>query len=380
VHEVKALQFSVSVPKFLALKTLGSVDLRPYYRGPLATVKLRDIPEPDLPTPQWVKVRTRLTGFCASDLNLLLLRESPSATPFTSFPCVLGHECRARGIEPVCPACEAGLLANCDNLAEGEMSAGMHIGLCRDTSAGFSPFFVAHQSQLFKLPEGMPFEIAVLTEPFGVGLQSVFINMPQAGEEVLLIGGGVIGCMVINAIRGLQLDCRLTVFDPSPFAAEMAKKLGADRVISDGDLLGHTVELTGARRYKPMLGQDFLMGGFARIYDTVGTSRTLNTATRCLASGGTLSLIGIHDRLKVDPTPLWLKQQTIKGLLGCGVVNYQGQRRHVFEIALELAHTGKAKLDGMVTHKFKLADYAKMIAVNLNKQRHRALKTAVSFE
>ena len=404
---MKALQFSVSVPKFLALKALGAVDPRPYYRGPLATVKLKEIPEPKLPAPDWVRIRTRMTGFCASDLNLILLKESPSASPFTSFPCVLGHEtcgevaelgpeteglevgdrvvlapplhCRARGIEPQCPACDAGLLANCQNLAEGNLSAGMHIGLCRDTGAGFSPAFVAHPSQLFKLPDQMPYKIAVLTEPFSVGLQAVFINLPRAGEEVLVIGGGVIGGMVINAIRALGIDCRLTVADPSPFAAGIAGKLGADRVVTDGDLMQAAVGFTGARRYKPELGPDMLMGGFARIYDTVGTSGTLNTATRCLASGGTISLIGIHDRLKLDPTPLWLKQQTIKGLLGCGIVDYQGRRRHVFEIALELANSGKARMGSLVTHEFKLEDYAGMIAVNLDKQRYKALKTVVSF-
>ena len=89
---MEALRFSVKVPQWLALKVLGRVNKRLYYSGPLATVRLDDIPEPVLPGPDWVKIRTVRCGFCASDLNLLFLKDSPTASPFTSFPCVMGHE------------------------------------------------------------------------------------------------------------------------------------------------------------------------------------------------------------------------------------------------------------------------------------------------
>ena len=89
---MKALEFSVTVPQFLALKALGRLRKELYYRGPLATVRLREVPEPGLPGPDWVKIKTLVCGVCASDMNLIFLRESPSASPFTTFPCVMGHE------------------------------------------------------------------------------------------------------------------------------------------------------------------------------------------------------------------------------------------------------------------------------------------------
>jgi hypothetical protein len=57
--------------------------------------------------------------------------------------------------------------------------------------------------------------------------------------------------------------------DLSTSAAESARKAGADVVISNGDLLSNTVRLTGAAKYKPMMGPDILIGGFAQIYVTV---------------------------------------------------------------------------------------------------------------
>jgi threonine dehydrogenase-like Zn-dependent dehydrogenase len=404
---MKALQFSVSVPQFITLKALGVLSRKAYYKGPLAAVKLVDIPEPELPSEEWVRIETLMCGFCASDLNLIFLKESPSASPFTSFPCVIGHEicgrvaavgsevsrvqpsevvtvspalnCATRQIDPVCPACDQGMVANCENYANGTLAPGMIIGLCTDTGGGFAPYFVAHQSQIFKLPPELPPEQGALIEPLSVGLQSVYSNKPQEGDKVLIIGGGVIGTMVLKAIRALDFNCSVAVADPSEYAAELARKAGADNVIIDKNIPGAAVKLTGAVNHKPMMGANLLMGGFDRIYDTVGSPGTLNTAMRCLKAGGTLSQVGIWHDVKLDLTPLWLKQQTLKGVYGCGYATYKDAWMHIFDIAIDLVQEGKVALDGMITHKFELDNFEEMIEVNLAKEKHRAIKTAVSF-
>jgi len=61
---MKALQFSVSVPQWAALKALGLVNKKLFYRGPLATVKLADVSEPALPSPAWVKIKTLWSNLC----------------------------------------------------------------------------------------------------------------------------------------------------------------------------------------------------------------------------------------------------------------------------------------------------------------------------
>jgi threonine dehydrogenase-like Zn-dependent dehydrogenase len=404
---MKALQFSVSVPQYIALKALGMFSPKAYYKGPLAAVKLVDIPEPKLPSEEWVRIETLMCGFCASDLSLIFLKESPSASPFTSFPCVIGHEicgriaavgskvdslnpgdevtvspalnCATRQIDPACPACDQGMVANCENYAGGALAPGMFIGLCTDTGGGFAPYFVAHKSQIYKLPPETAPEAGVLIEPLSVGLQAVYGNMPQDGDKMLIIGSGVIGTMVLKAIRALDLDCNVAVADPSAFAADLARNAGAENVIIDKNVPGAAVRLTGAVSHKPVMGADILMGGFDRIYDTVGSPGTLNTAMRCLKAGGTISQIGIWHDVKLDLTPLWLKQQTLKGVYGCGYATYKGAWTHMFDIALDLVKEGKIELDDMITHRFDLDDFAAMIEVNLSKEKHRAVKTVVSF-
>jgi (R,R)-butanediol dehydrogenase / meso-butanediol dehydrogenase / diacetyl reductase len=404
---MKALLLNLDPLHFVALNLLRPISAKFCYTGPFSTLKLVDIPEPKLPSPEWVKIKTRLCGFCGSDLNLIMMKESPTAMPFTSFPCVPGHEfcgdvvetgrdvksvkkgdlvtvvpvlnCDTRGIKPVCRSCAAGIPGNCENFAEGALAPGMFIGICRDINGGFAEYVVVHKSQICRVPSGVSPESATLTEPLAVGLQAVLDNMPGNNDKVLVIGGGVIGAMVVKSIRALGSSCDITVIEPSPFAAGYAKKSGADRAIGGG-IIEAAVDIAGGRAYKPELGERIVMGGFDRVYDTVGHRDTLNRALRVLATNGTLSLIGIGKEMKLDLTPLWLKLQTVRGCYGYRYNTVKGGRKQAFEMALDLITKKKVRVDDMLTHKFRLEEYREMIGVNLNKTRNKAMKTAVRFE
>lgn len=404
---MKALQFSVSTAKFLVLKPLGALFPSLFYKGPLATVRLVDVPEPVLPGSDWVKIRTLMCGFCGSDQSLIFLKDSPTASPFTSFPCVLGHElcgeivdvgkgvthckagdrvtlspgltCITRGIDPVCPSCRAGRSASCENTAKGSLAPGMFTGICRAVGGGFAEYLVAHKSQVYKLPAGMSLETASMLEPLSVAIQAVMDNRPMSDDKVLVIGGGVIGNLIVQSIRALDIRCSITVAEPSRFHAELATKAGADHVVTDGDISGAAQRITGAESYKPLVGKSILMGGFTKIFDCVGHTNTLRAAMRAMAGGGTLSVVGIGDEVKLDLTPLWLKLQTIKGVYGNSVNLVDGRREHVFETALRFAAAGRVNLHEMVTHKLPLSQYKDLIEVNMHKSANRAVKTAVSF-
>ena len=404
---MKALQFNVNVPKFLIIQVLRPISGSFCYRGPFSTVKLVDMPEPTLPSQEWVKLKTKLCGVCGSDINLLFLKDSPTASPFTSFPCVPGHEicgkvvetgrevenckigdlvavvpslnCYTRAIKPVCRSCAAGLTANCENFAEGAFSPGMFIGICKDINGGFAEYVVAHKSQVYRVPTGVSPESAALVEPLAVGLQAVLDNRPNDGDKVLVIGGGVIGAMVVKCMRALGSGCDITVVEPSLFAAEYVKQCGANRTIKGG-IIDAAVEIAGGRAYQPMLGERVVMGGFDKVYDTVGHADTLNMALRVTATNGMLSVIGIGKEVKLDLTTLWLKLQNVKGCYGYRYNNIEGGRKHAYEMALDLISSKKIQVDDMLTHKFPLEQYRELIEVNVKKDANRAMKTAISFE
>ncbi len=156
---------------------------------PLLLVSFReDYPEPKILGPEWVKVRSLLSGICGSDIRLITLSESMYLSPLVSFPAVLGHEvvgvveevgegvrgvaegdrvvldnvlsCRVRGLDP-CPSCREGRYSLCYNFDRGILSPGMFTGVCKDTGGGWGEYFVAHEFQLFKVPSEVRDEDAV---------------------------------------------------------------------------------------------------------------------------------------------------------------------------------------------------------------------------
>jgi len=196
---------------------------------------------------------------------------------------------------------------------------------------------------------------------------------------VLVIGGGVIGAMVVKSIRALDIACDITVVEPSSFAAEYVKKSGANRTIKGG-IIEAALEIAGGRVYKPVLGERVVMGGFDKVYDTVGNTQTLNLSLRVTATNGTISVIGIGAEVKLDLTTLWLKLQNIKGCYGYRYNGVAGNKKHTFAMALDLMASKKVGVDDMLTHKFPLEKYKAIIEVNFQKEANRAMKTAVSFE
>jgi (R,R)-butanediol dehydrogenase / meso-butanediol dehydrogenase / diacetyl reductase len=403
---MKALRFNITVPNYLMLQVMGRINKKNYFEGPFSTVKLVDAPVPQLPSQDWVKIKTRLCGFCGSDLNLLRVKDSPMASPFTSFPCIFGHEicgeivevgnyvtecalgdlvtinpllsCASRGFTQECPACAGGRSGSCERTAEGGFAPGMFTGICKDIGGGFAEYLVAHKSQVYCIPESVSMESAVLTEPLAVGLQAVLDNRPVDSYKVLVIGGGVIGAMIVKAVRGLDIRCSITVVEPSPFNADYVKRSGAQHVIS-GNIIGAAEKITGAKAYKPMLGERIVQGGFNKVFDTVGHSPTLQTSLNVTAGGGTISLVGIGNKVTIDPTPLWLKLQTIKGCYGYGYNVTENGRKHAFEIALDLINKKKVHVEDMLTHIFAIDQYKELIQVNMDKGRRGAIKTAIRF-
>ena len=90
-------------------------------------------------------------------------------------------------------------------------------------------------------------------------------------------------------------------------------------------------------------------------------------------------MLGIGRDVKLDLTPLWLKLQTVKGCYAYRYNDVKGVRKQAFEMALDMIAKKKARVDDMLTHKFRIEDYKKMIDMNVHKSSFKAMKTAVEF-
>lgn len=401
---MQAVQFVFSYPRYGYTMVAGKLNQSEFY-GPRSCVALSEIPEPRLRGPRWAKVRSMLSGFCGSDLGAIALHDSPTLEPFVSFPFVLGHEnygvleevgdeiegfapgdrvtvipslgCEVRDIDPTCAPCAAGDTSICENFREGSLSPGLNIGNCRDTGGGWSKYFLAHGSQLVKVPDALTDEQAVMIEPTASALHPMMTALPADGDQVLVIGCGMIGLGIIAGITALGIDCHVTAVDPVALNRGKALEKGAHVCIDpcEQSIYDRTVEITGAKRYKPTLEKTICMGGFDRVFDCVGSTDSINQSIRVAASAGTIVLIGVQIPGKVDWSPVWMKGLTIIGNLGYGPERFRGGTPHTFEVVLTLIQEGKLDMSDIITHRFTLDDYKHAIEVNFCKSRYGAIKT-----
>jgi len=408
---MKALQFTVSIPSYLFGLVLGPLH-RPAYYSRFSCVRLRDVPDPELLGPDWVKVKTRYGGICGSDLNLIRLHGSPALTPFMSQTFTIGHEqvgtiaemgegvegfevgqrvvvdpvlpCSVRGIDPPCPACQAGEWSRCENFAEGDISPGIILGLCADTGGSWSPYYLAHKFQLFALPDEVSDENGLLIEPFTIALHSVMRCFPEDDDIVLIIGAGVIGLCTVAALRCLGSRVHIIVLAKYPFQGQFAEQYGADRVITlrENDYYQALAEATGGRLYKPILGERAMIGGADVVYECVGSDGTLDDALRFVKAGGRLALIGTTGQTrKVDWTPLWFQELSVRGInIACALEEHEGERLRTFEWAIRWMAERRLDLSPLLTHCFPVSDYKRALAMAMNKGRNQAVKVAFEFD
>lgn len=291
--------------------------------------------------------------------------------------------CVTRGIDPPCRPCRDGLPYLCENFTSGALRPGMFVGCCADVPGFMAGVGVAHRSQLFKAPEGVSTEDMIMVEPFSHIPHMVLMNDIKDDETVLVYGCGVMGLCTIYCLRILGFNGRIIGVEISPFHAEKAKEAGADEVINPkqgkDQVYRKVAELSGARLYRPILSRPLLIGGVNRVFDTVGSSESVDASLRVLANRGAYNLLGITEPRGIDWTTIWLKELAIHGIYGYGMNDYQGRRRHDFEITLEWLSQGKLKLAGLVTHKFTLDRWREALRVTFNKRANRAIKVAFEF-
>ena len=402
---MEAIQYTKSIPRYLAMRHLGK-RWRSLYTSPFSCTRLVDIPEPQLPTPEWIKVRTRLSGICGSDLATITAKGSPYFSPFTSTPFVLGHEivgevaetgaavegfrigrrvviepvlsCSVRGISPPCHQCQNLRFANCENITKGDISAGVQTGYCRDTGGGWSQYVLAHQSQLHLVPDDISDEAAVLLEPFACALHGVLKFSPNRAATICVIGGGTIGLLTIAALRVLGHRNRILIFAKYPHQQQLARELGADEVLSpNSGRYAAFCELTGATSHQPELGQQVLIGGVDVTFDCIGSSVAIDDAFRFTRAGGEVILVGMPGIPKnVDWTSIWYKQLKVEGAYTYGLETHNGEQVHTFTLGMRLLQKMKSHLRPLVSTLFPLRDYKRAIQTAMNTGKTATVKTA----
>ncbi|HEX9887742.1 MAG TPA: alcohol dehydrogenase catalytic domain-containing protein, partial [Longimicrobiales bacterium] len=373
---MRAVTFQVTVPRYLAARSLGRVTDAVLY-GRLSGVRLQDVAVPPLPGPAWLRLKVLKAGICGTDVGTITYSASPALEPFGSFPAVLGHEILAEVVEagieardlevgsrvavdPMiscgvrdyprdawCRSCSGGRHCTCENAGEtgpltvdGQpLAAGLTIGYHRSLPGGWSEALVAHRSQCFPVAPGLDDHTGVLIEPLSIGLHAVLNTpTPHPDEPILIIGSGPIAMGALWALRATGFQGEIVAQTKRSHEARLAGALGATNVVAPGAEARDALVRTGAQAYMPIIGPEvYAGGGFPVIYDCVGSAGSIDQALRYAAPRGRIVLLGCAARIpKLDLTFLWARELNVRGFVGYGQESFRGEDRHTFQIAHDL--------------------------------------------
>jgi threonine dehydrogenase-like Zn-dependent dehydrogenase len=371
---------------------------------------LREVPDPEVRGPAWAVLRTRLTGICGSDTKQVLMdfegADDSPMTAFISFPQVLGHEvvatvadagpeagvevgqrvvlnpwlsCEVRGIDPPCPACQAGDLSLCWRFHDGDLSPGIHTGNSSDATGGFAELLPAHRRMLVPVPDRVSDEVAVLADPFAVALHAVTRNPPPPGGRAVVYGAGALGTCATAILRLLHPDVEVATVAMWPAQERLAARLGARTFAPEPrlELVEALAAWSGGVLRQPWDGLPVAWpGGIDVVYDTVGAPATLEVGLRVVRARGTIVQLGLSSMARCEWTPLYVKEVRWVGSNAFGIEEVDGERKHGIAHYLDLAAAGRVDLAGMLTHTFALEDWRSAFRTLIDQGETGAIKVA----
>lgn len=259
--------------------------------GPEPGVALVDVAEPEISDPDDVKIEVTAAGICGSDLHID--HWSPGYHHLgPSLPLTLGHEFVGRVVGrgsagsglavgsrvTVVPATTCGRCAACAAADFDACRERRGIGVMRD--GGFARHVVVPARNCIPIPDGLPDEVAALTEPVAIGVNAVATATLAAGEKVVVFGPGTIGQAIAVEARRSGAEVVVVGYrDGSRIA--VLRSLGFENLVDLGDP-AQAAELSG------------LADSIDCVFEASGAASAFKMAPGLLRPTGRLVVVGIH--------------------------------------------------------------------------------------
>lgn len=265
------------------------------YHG-VQNIELVDIPKPEA-GPGEVLVKIKYCGICGTDIHAY---HHPG---IFDWELILGHEMVGEveavgdGVDNVvvgdrvavgppgdcgeCYACNTGHPNVCAHAFPNTL------GIGPGTQGGYAEYVVSHnpKNDLFKIPEGMTYEQAVLFDVIGVGFHAVRRSELKVGDNAVVTGCGSIGLATIQSAR-LAGARNIVAFDLLESKRNAALAAGADYALDPSK----EEDMQVARE---VLSYE---GGAAVSYECAGHPASVQTCIDCTMSGGQVILVGSDGR------------------------------------------------------------------------------------
>jgi len=307
-------------------------------------VEMQQLPVPT-PGPGQALVRTRLSTICGSDIHIVDELPVPPGTP-------MGHEAVAEVVDAgegvtsfrqgdrVVASCLFGC-GRCARCQEGNLQ------VCETFAAPFNllfgcqgEYYVVQNAELnmAKVPDELDDEDALFaTDIMSTGFAAIENAGLRFGDSVAVFAQGPVGLCVTAAARARGAGLVVAV-ESIPTRVEIAKRLGADRVIDPARAVDEILAMTGGK------GVDVAV-------EALGHQATLENAVRVTRWGGTISSVGVYAAFPTVSIPTdgtFLHRRLVTTLCPSG----QDRLRRM----MDLARYNRVDLRPLFTHEMKLGE------------------------
>nr|XP_045584901.1 L-threonine 3-dehydrogenase-like [Procambarus clarkii] len=276
----------------------------------------RPVPTPE---PDQLIIKVHRVSICGSDINLW--KWNDVAQVIATLPFIPGHEATGEVVEVgsavttvrkgervavenhyycgSCYQCQEGRGDICQRMSQYGHGRGTDQGGCCQYSCVPARY-------CYVLTRDLTPDQAVLLEPMGVAHNAVE-SISVAGEDVLVLGCGPVGLLVVAVAKALGARAVYGV-DVAQDRLDLAIKMGATTVIngSKEDITAVVMQVSGNN-------------GVGRIVEASGAASLLNQSFSWLRKGGQMALIGLPKApLHVENvlTDLVFKSLTLKTIHG----------------------------------------------------------------
>lgn len=306
------------------------------------TLRMDDRAAPS-PRPGEILVDLVTSGICGTDLSIYA-----GKIP-VQHPRVLGHEMfgrvassgatPARGTRVVIdPVISCGVCYWCGKRQTNLCPNGALLG--RDRDGGFTDQIAVPADNIYEIPSSISDQIAPLLQVLTVCVHAQRDVPPGPGDSVVVIGLGVTGLLHLQIARAEGAGPVIGITRTASKRA-LAEELGADVTLDPNEpgLAERVAEATEGR------GPDVVI-------ECAGRIETLASAIELVRPGGHVILFGTitADHGALPFYSLYLKELTI--------TNPRAAKPEDFPAAIELAASGRVRLEPLLSRTFPLEDAA----------------------
>ena len=206
---------------------------------------------------------------------------------------------------------------------------------------------------VFPLPDHIGDEVGAILDPLGNATHTA-LAYDLVGEDVLITGAGPIGVMATAISQHIGARY-VVVTDLNHYRLEMAKKLGADRVVD-----------AASTDLQAVMGELGMSEGFDVGMEMSGSGEAFSQMIEVMNHGGRVALLGLPpDLVSVDLNAVIFKGLTLKGIYG----------RLIFETWYKMAALLRGGLDveSVITHRFPVTAYEEAFSVSSSGQSGKVL-------